>query len=220
MKALLWGAALMLLGFALGPKTRQSANHVLIITGQSEGYLSPCGCVKPMTGGIRRRNTAIKALTVKDRTTLIDTGTFVFNNDRQSEMKAEALAESLGLLKVAAVNYGLEEARLGAGMAVSLERLCGHKLLASGITDPVLPTKRFVASGPFLIGGIDHRTKEIATALATSVEPIETSIKALIEESAAMKLVPVLMTRGDLADAESLSRAQTRQRLIVFTVNS
>lgn len=221
MKQWVWAAAIAIFGFAIGGGGRhQSSNHILIISGQSEGYLSPCGCVKPMTGGIRRRNTAVKSLVVPGKTTIIDSGSSVDGNDRQSEMKAEAVAESLGLLKVAALNYGLEEARLGAGMASSIERLTGHALLATGISDPLIPTKRFVKSGPFLIGGIDPRTPQIATALGTTIDPIETSLSDLVSEAKAERLVPILMTRGDLASAEAIAAAHPEIKLIVCTVKS
>ncbi len=220
MKSFVWALALTLLGYSVADGVSQAKVHTLIVTGMSEGYLSPCGCVKPMSGGIRRRNTAVKELAIGGKATLIDTGAFVAGTGRQDEMKAEAVAESLGLLKVAAVNYGLEEARLGAGMAQSLERLCGHALIASGIDDASIPTKRFKASGPFLIGGVDPRTQEVGRAINVSVQPIGATIEALLEEAKASGLVPVLMTRGDAAHAEALARSHPGLRLIACNAKS
>lgn len=220
MKSLLWAVALAILGYSFAGGARTSDTYSLIVTGSTEGYLSPCGCVKPMTGGIRRRNTAVKELFAGGKATLIDTGSFVQGTLRQDEMKAEAVAESLGLLKVAAVNYGLEEARLGVGMAGSIERLCGHALVASAIDDPSIPTKRFAKSGPFLIGGIDPRTVEVGRAIGVALKSVDATVQELLDEAEAEGLVPVLMTRGDLASATEVAKRHPRLRLIACTIKS
>lgn len=220
MKPLVWLAALATLGWSVAQGMGSPDRHVLLISGSTEGYLSPCGCVKPMSGGIRRRVTAIKQLSIPDRTTVIDTGRLVLGRGRQDEMKAEAVAEAMSLVKVAAINYGLEEAQLGEGMAASLYRLSGEALLASGLVGSPLPTKPFVAHGPFLIGGIEPRTAEMAAAIKVAPEAVDTTVRTLVEEARESKLVPVLMTRGDLAHAEALAAAHPGLRLIVCTMKS
>ncbi len=220
MKPLVWLVALAVLSYSTINGMVAHDHHVLIIAGATDGYLSPCGCVKPMSGGLRRRVTAIRQLSVPDKTTFIETGGFVKDSGRQDQMKAEAIAETMKLVKVAAINYGLEEARLGAGMAASLDRLSGEALVATGLAGGPIPVKRFKVSGPFLIGGIDPRTEQIGAALGTKPEPIGESVRALTEEAKEAKLVPVLMTRGDLESAEALAKDHPSLRLIVCSVKS
>jgi hypothetical protein len=220
MKPLLWLLALTVLSYSTMGEVVAPDRHVLIIAGATDGYLSPCGCVKPMSGGLRRRVTAIRQLSVPDKTTVIETGGFVKDSGRQDQMKAEAIAETMKLVKVAAINYGLEEARLGAGIAASLDRLSGEALVATGLPGAEIPVKRLKASGPFLIGGVDPRTEQIAAAIGTQPEPVEDSVKALTEEARESKLVPVLMTRGDLESAEGLAKKHPELKLIVCSAKS
>ena len=220
MRPLVWLAALAVLSYAVAGGAVQSQIHVLIVAGQTEGYLSPCGCVKPMSGGVRRRVTAIRQLSAPGRTTVIDTGVLVKGQGRQDEMKAEAVAETMRLVKVAALGYGLEEARLGAGMAASLDRLSGGALVASGLEGAGVGAARFKKSGPFLIGSIDPRGAELGAALGEPAEPPAESVRALLAEAKSANLVPVLMTRGDLASAEALAKAHPALRLVVCTMKS
>ncbi|MEX2242509.1 MAG: multiheme c-type cytochrome [Fimbriimonadaceae bacterium] len=220
MKPLVWLAAVSLFGYSLDLVPLAPGRHVLLISGATEGYLSPCGCTKPMSGGVRRRIGALRQLTVAERTTIIETGGMVAGTMRQDEMKAEALAEALGLVKVAAINYGLEEARLGAGMAASLDRLSGEALLASGLQAAQVPVKRFKSSGPFLIGGIEPRTAELGAALQAQVEPVDDTVRALLEEAKATKKAPVLMTRGDMESAVALAQRHPALKLIVCNMKS
>jgi hypothetical protein len=217
MKPLVWAGALLVLGYSLAPGSWGEPNHVLLISGATDGYLSPCGCVKPMSGGLRRRVTAIRQLSVPERTTVVDSGGMVVGRGRQDEMKAEAVAETMGLVKVAAINYGQEEAALGEGMADGLQRLSGRALVASGLVGSPLPVHRFKPSGPFLIGAIDPRMTQVGSHRP---EPVEASVKALLDEARESKLVPVLMTRGDLAHAEDLAKRHPALRLIVCAVKS
>ncbi len=220
MRPLVWLVALVVFAYSVSNGMVAPERHVLVIAGATDGYLSPCGCVKPMSGGLRRRITAIKQLSIPNKTTVIETGGFVKNSGRQDQMKAEAIAETMKLVKVAAINYGLEEARLGEGMAASLDGLSGGALIASGLSGGSIPVKRFKASGPFIIGGIDPRTDQLAAALSTKPESIDESVRALTDEAKESNLVPVLMTRGDLESAEALAKKHPTLRLIVCSVKS
>lgn len=51
--------------FATWPKD-QKPDMVLVLTGQTFGYMSPCGCSKPQKGGLERRANFIDSLRAKD----------------------------------------------------------------------------------------------------------------------------------------------------------
>ncbi|HXH59822.1 MAG TPA: cytochrome c family protein [Fimbriimonadaceae bacterium] len=220
MKALLWLAACAIFGFGAFGGVAKTGRQVLLIVGGTDGYVSPCGCVEPMTGGIRRRITALRLLSVKDRTTIVDNGDLVGGNGRQDEMKAEALAECMGLVHVDALNYGVEEARLGAGMADSLDRLSGGALLSTGLSDARLPTKRFRESGPFVIGAVDGRSQQLGRLLETHVEDVDSSVRSLLDEARDSGKVPVLLMRGDFDQARSMADRHPGLRLIVCDVKT
>jgi hypothetical protein len=216
MKALAPLVALLVLGYSVTSGMVAQDRHVLLISGDSLGYLSPCGCTEPMVGGLRRRITAIRQLSVPNKTTVIETGGTVEGSGRQDQMKAEAVAETMKLVKVAAINFGLEEARLG----VQLGHLSGDAMVATGLEPATMQTHRFKKSGPFLIGGIDPRRQELAAATKATVDDVDASVQALLDEAKDVGLVPVLMSRGDAAHAEALAKRHTALRLIVCSTKS
>lgn len=216
MKAFAPLVALLVLGYSVTSGMVAQDRHVLLISGDSLGYLSPCGCTEPMVGGLRRRITAIKQMSVPNKTTVIETGGTVEGTGRQDQMKAEAIAETMKLVKVAAINFGLEEARLG----VQLGHLSGNAMVATGLEPATMQTHRFKKSGPFLIGGIDPRRQELASATKAVVDDVDSSVQALLDEAKAAGLVPVLMTRGDAGHAETLAKKHSALRLIVCSTKS
>lgn len=216
MKAIAPVLALGVFGYSVLGGIAAPERHVLLVTGDSHGYLSPCGCTEPMVGGLRRRITAVRQLSVPNKTTVIDIGGTVDGTGRQDQMKAETIAETMKLVKVAAMNFGLEEARLG----VQLGHLSGDAMVATGITAPTAQTHRFKPSGPFLIGGIDPRTDQLATAIKGTVDSVDAAVRALLDEAKESGLAPVLMSRGDAEHAEALAKRHPALRLIVCSTKS
>ncbi len=217
MKALYWLGACAAMAAGLATGAGEAKKQVLLVTGDTAGYLSPCGCVSPMTGGIRRRATALKALSVSGRTTIVDNGGLVTGVGRQDQVKAEALAEAIKLTKVNAVNLGMTEARLGSGMVGSLNRLSGKRFLSSSLApSETNELPQTVKSGPFLIGAVEPDAEAMAPALRENATPTSLAVRALLDEAARGRLVPVLMTRGDEASARKLAEGNPKLRLIVY----
>src|SRR4051794_23568395 len=98
-------AALLLIGVAalaaaaFSPQKADSGIAV-ILGGDTDGYLSPCGCTSPMTGGIRRRASAIRALSGSQRPIILENGGLINGNGPQDEMKARTLAKALASVGV------------------------------------------------------------------------------------------------------------------------
>jgi len=130
LKVALWGAAL--LPFIMGAIAKQepSKNWTLIIGGNTAGYLSPCGCTKPMAGGIRRRATKTEELAEK-ASFIIETGPIVGAPGRQSEIKAETLAESLKAMKVDVLALSSKDLVLGDPGIAAVERLSNTTVLGT-----------------------------------------------------------------------------------------
>jgi hypothetical protein len=56
---LLGALALGTVGLMWMPQDR-SKEWTILVAGDFDGYLSPCGCTKPMSGGIKRMSTVVK----------------------------------------------------------------------------------------------------------------------------------------------------------------
>lgn len=83
-----------------------------LITGNFRGYLSPCGCTKPMSGGIRRLATVVRDLR-QESTVLLCSANSVVEAGRQSELKVDAVLDVMKELRADAMALGSGDAVLG-----------------------------------------------------------------------------------------------------------
>lgn len=209
MKFVLWLFALSITVAAA--MSRPEDAWTVVIGGQTDGYLAPCGCVKPMSGGIKRKACAVHGLRKStDKLLVLDNGGFSKGQGRQDEMKAEAMAEALKSLGVDAINLTSRERALGLGMLASLHRLSGEKFVASGSQPDGLPVPRWLDKGPFLVGGIDP----------ASDPGWATAVRELVQEAKDASLAPIVMTTDGIEGARALAKAHPDLRLVVYAERS
>jgi hypothetical protein len=87
----------------------------LLITGEQDGYLEPCGCagLNNQKGGLKRRHTLIKSLDAKGWNVIpIDLGGFAKRTGIQAERKFEIALRALHELGYKAVGFGPQDLRL------------------------------------------------------------------------------------------------------------
>lgn len=192
--------------------------QVVILSGDTQGYLSPCGCSSPMIGGIRRRAAAIRSLALAGHTTYLENGGMVESTNRQDLMKAETLAQSLADLGVTAINVGPADARLGAGSILELSQIAVGKLISSSLAHPAEHyLGEFVPSGPFLVGGTTDTPQIVASTLGDSAVPVDQAVQALVDAADQAGLKPVLMLQGSHDNAVRLARAFPKLALIEYS---
>ncbi len=192
-------------------------NHILILTGNTLGYMAPCGCSDPMLGGIKRRATAIRQLSAPGRTTILDNNAFVADVGRQSEIKAETLSQLDDSLNVTAINFGASEAKLGPGMLLQLTRLSGGRFLTSSLRDAGrLGLRTSQVSGPFMIGGISTKAREMAASLGSESLSEDQALEALATANLVDRKALVIMLDGDHDDALRLQRRHPALALIQY----
>jgi hypothetical protein len=127
----LWGGlgavALLVSGFASpvqSTKPKLADEMTLIISGNAAGHLAPCGCTKPMSGGLKRLASLVRQLKSRGKTVWLDLGSASGEGGRQEQLKVETYYEALGNLKVDVVAFSGPEAfrgmsTLGPGKALS-----------------------------------------------------------------------------------------------------
>jgi hypothetical protein len=211
-----WALALGAVGVAAGLLGAAPAKEpwTVIVSGDVNGYLSPCGCTSPMFGGIRRRATAIGK---EETTLLLDTGGWVTGVGRQDVMKAETVAMALAASHVAAINLTPEEAAFGRGQMLSLVRLSREAIVSSHLLEGnELGVKRWISKGPFLIGGVSTRGQVVGRALELPVSSLEDAIESLVFEAAMQSKQPLLMLNGGREDALRIARQFPSLRLVSY----
>jgi len=215
MKLLWFGAALFFFG-GLFARPNRVEDTVILIGGNTDGYLSPCGCTKPMSGGIRRRVSAIRALSEDGKAIILENGGLISGTGRQDEMKAETMAESLKAAGVTAVNLTRSEAALGSPMVSALQRLSGDAFISGVVSQTADPIAAFREKGPILIGAASSAEEEIANAMSGKPVTSNESVKTLIDEARRRKKTPVLLFDGNRDEAKRLAESHPELPLIVF----
>jgi len=150
-----WGiaASALVAGFIPQPRANLQAEGrewVVLISGNTEGYLSPCGCSKPMSGGIKRRGQMLKSLTEPGRTVMLETGHFTTGNGIQDRYKAEALADAVSVWKTDGVAFSRVERDWKPDQQATLRSLAGERVLddTSRRLGPFRVTATSPESGP------------------------------------------------------------------------
>lgn len=214
MKSLVWGVALASLGVGAIQGGKQ-AETVVFVSGNLGGVLTPCGCTKPMSGGIRRRATAIREMGGKGARVVVDIGGIATGEGRQDEIKAETAAEAWKAMGIAAANVALSEAKLGPASVGSIARLAGEAAVCTSIADgSVEGVARWREAGPFLVGGLDALPAQVASSLETGHIEADRSLQDLIAEAGRRRKRPLLLFSGDTEAARALARRHPSLALV------
>jgi hypothetical protein len=120
---------------------KQQPDRVLVITGDIRGYLSPCGCTKPMMGGVKRMATVVRSLTSQPNTWYVDLGNWTEGRGRQDQLKADALAELFAALKPDYLNVGPIEAQADPQTLLSLDQIADGRVASDSLQADFLQPK-------------------------------------------------------------------------------
>ncbi|MDI9634640.1 cytochrome c family protein [Kamptonema cortianum] len=209
MRLFLWlGAISTLAAGLLGKPDPQAGSWVIVVAGNTQGYLSPCGCTKPMHGGIRRRVSATKSATTNQSgrlpSLIIETGSLTKGRERQDELKLDALGDALGEAKADVVALAPDDLELGSARLSAFQRLSKAVLLTGSFSGDPLPVQNQFAKGPFVVGselGDDYWPIERASRYAAQ----------LCDSGQA-----ILITHGGLDRARALAKAEPRLLGVVY----
>lgn len=153
MKPLLWPAAfLAVAGGVFAP--RPAEKWTVVIMGDTKGYLSPCGCTSPMTGGIVRRAQSLSGLN-REKSLVLDMGRLAGGISRQDQIKAEALAEAMAYCRADAALLTAEDLQNGPGFAANLANLGKFTWLGRLQTPDGITVQTEMVKGPFKIATDD-----------------------------------------------------------------
>jgi hypothetical protein len=205
------------IGFGAAAWPGRQQTQIVIITGDADGNLAPCGCTKPQTGGIKRRIAAVKQFSLPGHTTLLDNGNFVAGTGRQDQIKAQTMAEILGAAGWDAINVGPADARLGMGLLLSMNGLANGKFVASQLQpSPDSGLQQFSVSPPFLVIGVAAQPETVGQPLGQVASPMDDAVKAGIEQAKADNLAPVALLQGTREDSLQLASRFPDLKLISY----
>ncbi|OGX04670.1 MAG: hypothetical protein A3G87_07560 [Omnitrophica bacterium RIFCSPLOWO2_12_FULL_50_11] len=145
--------ALLLLALLSAPLQAQSAlGGCLLFSGEERGYLEPCGCAKPLLGGIAKRHTFLKSLS--GQWLSVSLGDLVGGDTlaaghvrRQDELKAETLTQALEIMNYSIHNLGEMDLDMGLDVLAYLFPPGSVPLLSSNVQ----PSSPLIEVAPYKV---------------------------------------------------------------------
>lgn len=107
----------------------------LVVSGDTGGWITPCGCASNQSGGLLRRGTYLARLRDEADVLYIDAGGAAGGVSDYHRVKFESILAGEVKMGVAAHNVGRSEAALGAAFLRDVARRTGAPLVSANVTD-------------------------------------------------------------------------------------
>ncbi len=221
--------ALVAIGFYRPAENAPRALPLAVIFGSEiNGYLTPCGCSKPMVGGMPRRGTLLKQLAENYTLLKLENGDLTKAAGRQDELKAETLIEMLNQMGYDALNLGKYDFLLGMDYLRALQMqfkgamLCGNVLEGGNPAfDAYTLVEKRVQGRPLRALIVGLISEQHAEALRhrnphLSVVPARQKLDALRPQIETMGDLRLLLFYGTAQEAEQIAQAHPYFHLIVY----
>jgi len=213
---------------------------VVVISGEQNGYMEPCGCSAEQEGGLLRRYDLIERLRKRNwPTALFDLGSLIKDpagargGFEQAKIKFDYAIKALKLLDYKAIALSAEDMRVGVGEALGLfdNGLGGNtKLLVANVKAADVFAKMFqpsmvVAAGPVKLGvtaiidpeALKQLNDHDKDALLTSIKNPEDVLPGVLAELEPNSDYQMLMVQGKPELAKRLALANPGFDIVVAT---
>ncbi|WP_435006533.1 multiheme c-type cytochrome [Tundrisphaera lichenicola] len=197
---------------------------ILLVSGEQNGYLQPCGCTDGQLGGLGRRFDLIDKLRSRGWPVVpIDLGNLIANpagsrgGFEQEKIKFDTAIKALSVMKYEAVALGAEDLKLGVFQTLGvLFNVKEPKFLAANLTpgdgfEETIHASLITKAGPISVGVTAVIAPESFEALSDpdkaallTVKPPEEVIPGVLENLKAKSQVCVLLVQGSIEEARRL----------------
>ncbi len=96
------------------------SNLFIVISGDTAGWITPCGCTANQSGGLERRATLLKSLGPSDRTLYLDAGGSAAGKTEYQQVKLQSILKGDQLMGLEAHNIGAPETQLAPDTLLQL----------------------------------------------------------------------------------------------------
>lgn len=105
----------------------------VIVSGDTAGWITPCGCASNQSGGLSRRATLIAGLGTPDEVLYLDAGGSASGASEYQRIKLEAILRGLQSMKLVAHNIGAPETELEPAQLARLADATGVTWLSANL---------------------------------------------------------------------------------------
>jgi hypothetical protein len=190
----------------VAPPAAPARALAIVVSGDTAGWIVPCGCTSNQAGGLPRRATYLSSLRPAADVIYADAGGAADGASEYQRVKFAAILRGEAKMGITVHNIGAAEAALGAEELRRMAAECGVDLVSANVHDPaglpLAPPLRIVTAG--------GRRVAIAGVLSTSFaigdvqvgDPREALLSALPAFDGQFDALVVLayMTEGELRE--------------------
>jgi hypothetical protein len=122
--------------FASSVGCNPSANHeslTILVSGDTAGWITPCGCASNQSGGLARRATLISRCGDAQQILYLDAGGSAAGTSEYQELKLESILRGLQGMNLAAHNIGAPESSLTPNQLATLAKETGVTWLSANL---------------------------------------------------------------------------------------
>ncbi len=150
----------------------------LVATGDTAGWIAPCGCTTKQAGGLARRAAVIRELRGERETIVVDVGGAAGGVSTYDQLKFTAILRGEVAMEIAAHNIGKSEAALSAETLRRIAKDVSVPFLSSNLRDAsgnlVAPALRIATAGGRRVAISGVIAPSLVADLAASSSPGET----------------------------------------------
>ncbi len=104
------------------------------VSGDTAGWITPCGCAANQSGGLARRGTLIESTQRELASLVLDAGGSASGTTEYQQLKLESILRGMQAMGLAAHNVGDAEAELGPGVLQQLSERTGVTWLGANLS--------------------------------------------------------------------------------------
>jgi hypothetical protein len=181
------GLALLVLALGCGqpppPAPAAPQAVALIVSGDTAGWIVPCGCTTNQSGGLPRRGTYVQKAAAQGPVLMADVGGAAAGTSPYHRVKFEAILQGEKQMGLAAHNLGASEVALGPDYLREVAGRLRVPIVSANVKDaagqPVAPPLVIAERGGRRIALAGVLSRRFATAAVQVEEPREALLKAL-----------------------------------------
>jgi Cytochrome c554 and c-prime len=213
---------------------------VLVISGEQNGYMEPCGCSEEQEGGLIRRYDLVERLHKRNwPTVLVDLGTLLNNPNEarggfdQAKIKFDFAIKALKLLNYNALALSADDLRVGVGEALGLfdnglgdtTKIVTANVQPAAVFERIFRPSLVVTAGPVKLGitaVIDPESlKQLSDpdkeALLPSIKSPESVLPGVLADLESKSDYQVLLVQAKPEVAKQLALANPGFDVVVAT---
>jgi hypothetical protein len=125
---------MVLLTVCIGCNQRNNESTLtILVSGDTAGWITPCGCASNQSGGLARRATLIAGCGEADQILYLDAGGSAAGTNEYQQLKLESILRGLKAMNLAAHNIGAPESALAPEKLASLAEKTGITWISANL---------------------------------------------------------------------------------------